>query len=153
MAKTRLTVKTELGTFTRTTARTYSHVVVVDNERAEVLESERLRRIAEQRVYLKKYELGAGGIAQDVRPLSREFDLKCHAEYLADGSYTRWIAGANETIAKLEATGPITADVPGAGVIGWAGRLDLARKLATSALATRYRTVKIFDVTTGGEVR
>jgi len=41
MAKQKLTVTTDAGTFTRTTARTYTHIVVAKGARHEVAEARR----------------------------------------------------------------------------------------------------------------
>jgi hypothetical protein len=78
--KAKLTVVTPVGTFTRTTARTYTHIVVAGPYKAE---------------WLAYYG----------------------------------IAAKNE-----------------AGVLGWCGRLDLARKLAAANTAMHFEWVRIYDV-------
>jgi hypothetical protein len=151
MAKgTKLTVATAVGTFTRTTARTYTHIVVVQGERAELLEAERLADIKTARKSLAEH-LNA---QQDLAPLKGEWRSRFHSEWLAEGKYAEWAEADRARIAKREAEGVITQDsTRPAAVIGWSGRLDLARKVATSYLANRYRTVRIFDVATGLEAR
>lgn len=99
MAKTKLTVVTPVGTFTRTTARTYTHLVAVST-------------------YTDAY-------------LAR-----AEAEYDAFPWWQQRKAAAAEW-----------------HVLGWSGRLDLARKVATSYQAGLYVHVRIFDVATGQEVR
>lgn len=153
---TKLIVKTELGTFTRTTARTYSHIVVVAGYRAELREAERLGGIARAREEAARYRRAVEtNTPDDLRrdPIARAFDLKCHAKWMADGSYQKWAESCDREAAILEAKGPITTDDDkNPGVLGWCGRLDLARKLAAGREAVRYRTVRIFDVATGQAV-
>lgn len=167
MAKTKLTVTSAYGTFTRTTARTYSHLVIAKGYMAERLEANRLAAISEATKTLAKYRSTvATGIDPDARPagtVGGNWDRECTARYLAEGKYTGWIADTEAELARLIAMGPITDDrdhyclngtngPPTWFVLGWNGRLDLARKLASSTEASRYRNVVILDVTTGLEV-
>jgi hypothetical protein len=158
MAKTKLEVKTEHGTFTRTTARTYTHLVIAKGYRAEKIEASRLFEITEARKDATRYRKV---IAQGHDP-----QFPNSAEWLAEGKYAQWAEEADQRAARLEAVGPITADLdnwglhdanlastPTWGVLGWCGRLDLARKLADTDGASRYRTVHIIDVATGQVVR
>lgn len=168
MAKPTLTVTSEFGTFTRSTARTYTHIVIVKGYKAELVEGYRLESIKTHLKDLANYRKTVEtGQCQDARPgAGGEWDRKITAVNLADGSYTRWIAANEAEVARLQAVGPITEDqntgslaanylgqAPTFSVIGWCGRLDLARKLATSTEASRYRTVVIVDVATGKAVR
>jgi hypothetical protein len=160
MAKAKLEVGTELGTFTRTTGRTYTHLVAVSGFRAELLEADRLGGIVAERKQAAKYRriVATGRNPEDRLPVHQELT----ATWIADGSLLKWAEEAEARAAKLEARGPITVDgasgwlqddapvVP--HVLGWCGRLDLARKLASSNEAARYRTVRIFEVATGMEV-
>jgi hypothetical protein len=138
MAK--LKVITDVGTFTRTTERTYTHIVVVKGYRAEKLEASRLHHIKDCKQSLERYK--------------------------ADPAYARYIPECEAELATLEARGPITkdgdhwgdfrgltSDTPQWHVHGWTGRLDLARKLYATEGASRYRDVRIYDVATGKQVR
>lgn len=167
MAKPKLTVTTEWGTFTRSTARTYTHLVIVKGYRAERIEAGRLANIADAKKRLAQYrQVVATGQCQDARPgRAGDFDRECTAKFLAEGRYAGWIQDAEQEIIRLEAVGPITEDradwgldaatlakVPTWGVLGWCGRIDLARKLATTQQAAAYRNVQIIDITTGKAV-
>jgi hypothetical protein len=157
--KTTLTVTTAIGTFTRTTARTYTHIVLVAGYKHEVAEARRQEDLKSQLAQAAKYRrILAGEKNIDIRtdhPVSEAFDRECQAQYLADGSYAKWAEKCEEAAALIIAGGPITQDGgPNSfGIIGWCGRIDLARKLANGDIARTYRTVKIFDVATGQEVR
>lgn len=156
MAKQKLTVKTDIGTFTRSTARSYEAIVVAKGEKAEALESERLGRIKEAKKEAAKYRrILASGQPEDVRdhPVSRAFDLEMHAKFLADGSYAKWIGQLDAEVAKLEALGQITQDAGDWFCHGWSGRLDLAVKEAGSSRLSRYRSVRIYEVASGALLR
>jgi hypothetical protein len=102
--KQTLTVTTEYGTFTRTTARTYTHVVVVQD-------------------------------------YSDAYQAKLRA--LAATGDSWWTA---EKVEQQITDGAV------AGVLGWSGSLQLARKVATGRLGRLYRTVAIVDVATGATI-
>jgi len=170
MAKNKLTVKTDVGTFTRTTARTYTHVVVAKGYRAEILEASRLAAIAEAKRQVAEYSrivetndptIGARKVERDGNSVARDWDIKCHTEFIADGSYAKWLANSKAEAARLEALGPITADANSWGdfgrhtstgepatwqVLGWCGRADLAGKLADSKEASKFRDVRVYAV-------
>lgn len=148
-----LTVTTEFGTFTRQTARTYTHLVIVSGERCERLEGTRLANLAEAKKNLAKYQRTIEtGQCQDARNgQAGEYDRQFTAQSLADGSFQKWVAWEQDRIQHLEAQGPITED-QGTGtwtVISWNGRLDLARKEAQGTVAARYRKVHVIEVATG----
>lgn len=164
MAKPTLTVTTDIGTFTRQTARTYTHVVVAKGYRAELIESYRQAEIKRTTKDLATYRLTvATGQCQDARPgASGNWDREMTAQHLADGSYARYIADAEAELARLTAMQPITEDRPSWGVsdanlaatpawfaLGWCGRLNLAATLAKSNEASRYRNVRVYEVATG----
>jgi hypothetical protein len=138
--KQTLTVTTDAGTFTRTTARTYSHIVVVANERHEALEARRVSNNAHIRRALKQYlEIVRTGINPEDRT---EWSRGNTAKRIADGSYANWISELQQ---KLAESTPITADVAtDLSVLGWCGRLDLAVKLAAGEEGRRYRDVRIY---------
>ena len=140
MAKQTLTVTTDAGTFTRTTARTYSHIVVVANKRHEALEARRVSDNAHIQRDLTKYlETVRTGINPDDRT---EWKRALTAQWIADGSYAKWISQLQQELADST---PITADVAtDLSVLGWCGRLDLAVKLAAGEEARVYRDVRIY---------
>jgi hypothetical protein len=146
--KQTLTVATEVGTFTRTTARTYAFVVVVKGERAEYLESIRVADLAAKRRELARCQhVLATGVDPQARKGS-QWDLDCTAKFLAEGRYEKWVAEYTKEIAEIEARGPITEDAHDDkfGAFGWCGRLDLAIKLAETKQAQTFRHVRIYDM-------
>jgi hypothetical protein len=166
--KTALVVTSPLGTFTRSTARTYTYLVVVKGYPAERLEASRLAQIAAAQGRLALYlRTVATGQCQDARPgTAGDWDRECTARHLADGSFQQWIAENRAEIARLTARGPITQDAegwslsdenlastPAWDVAGWCGRFDLAAKLAATPTLQAYREVAIVDVATGAVVR
>ena len=155
MAKaTKLTVTSTLGTFTRTTARTYTHLVVVKGYRAEVREAQRQANLANAKKTVAEYRLVvATGVCQNARPgTAGDWDRKCTAQFLAEGIYTKLIATLDAKLADPVLNTPITKDDAGDyGVIGWCGRLDLADKLVDQQ--GHYRHVAIIDVATGAVVQ
>jgi hypothetical protein len=149
MAKQKLTVTTDAGTFTRTTARTYTHIVVAKGVRAELLEARRLRDLASARKNAAEYQdAHDNGTLYDARPagtVGGDWDRECHAAFRAEGKYAGWAQDARERAAKHEARGVITADEGDTFIIlGWAGRADLAAKVAVTELARDYRDVRIY---------
>lgn len=98
MAKRKLVVKTDVGTFTRTTARTYTHIVIVSRYTDAQL-------------------------------------AKMDAVYSEGNAW--WTAKKAEDAAGTWRE------------LGWAGRLDLAVKVATGVYASHYQHVRIVDVKTG----
>lgn len=153
MAK-KLTVKTDIGTFTRTTARSYEAIVVVKGERAEQLEAERIAGIKHAKEQAERYRgILATGQPDNVREHARDFDLECHRTFMADGSYAKWAEQEAATAARLEAQGPITEDAGDWFCHGWSGRLDLAVKEASSSRLSRYRSVRIYEVASGALLR
>lgn len=153
MAKPTLNVTSEFGTFTRQTARAYTHLVIVRGVKAEKVEAYRLDAIASNRKLIARYrKQAATGVSDCPRAYSVDDLLKWAAQYEAE-------------VARLVAVGPVTTDkaswgadeknlasVPtDFGVVGWCGRLDLARKLAEKESRT-WREVVILEVETGATV-
>lgn len=154
MAKQKLTVKTDVGTFTRSTDRTYAYIVVAKGERAEKLEAERLAGIAHAKEQADRYSrILASGQPDDIREHARDFDMKMHAQFMADGSYAKWAEQEAATAARLEAQGAITEDAGDWFCHSWCGRLDLAIKEASSSRLERFRHVRIYDVDSDALVR
>jgi hypothetical protein len=149
---TKLKVSSPLGTFTRTTVRTYTHLVVVRGKKHETLEAQRLRGIASWKKEAAKYrEVIAAGFDRTDRN-NGGFDQKFTAEKLADGSYAKWATECETSARELEARGPITEDGDNDAwaFIGWCGRLDLAQKLY--AQQDDWRHVAIVSVADGSVV-
>jgi hypothetical protein len=145
--KLTLSVVTPVGTFTRTTARTYTHVVVVGGHKAALREARRLEDIASARASARRYREVIATNGASAQP----FERSIVREALADGSYVKWAEKAEALAATLEAS-PITVDGE-PGVIGWCGRPDLAAKLAGKERASgMWVWVRVFDVVTGAEV-
>lgn len=149
MAKTtKLTVKTDVGTFTRTTARTYTHLVVAKGVRHEILEAERLTKLQSLTNERARY---AATILSGIDPQHPEHV----ADWLAAGLYAKWVAGLNERIAAIAT--PITEDRGTSwDVLGWCGRPDLAFRKATEKgrvhyydSASRHREVRVYAVADG----
>lgn len=158
MAKSKLTVKTDVGTFTRQTDRTYTHIVVVEGVPAKTAERDRLRMIewAQDSVDYLAGEIAKGETHR------RDYRGQPYGE-----PYAEELEDRRRVLAERQALPVITADVRTEwAVIGWAGRLDLARKVADSAVtptkAKRSRTgyvapaqhvhARIYDVATGLQV-
>lgn len=149
MAKHKLTVTTEHGTFTRTTARTYAFLVAARGRRVDEINHRRER----ERIYLTK-ELAkyravveSGIVPANFRSSSTLDDYRRYAANTAveiehlDAKYDREIVEA-----EAAAGAPFAA-----GGASWSSRFDLARREADK-LRTFYRDVRIFDVATGAEV-
>lgn len=135
MANPKLTVTTPEGTFTRQTARTYTHLVITRGYRAELLEAKRLQEIPYFRKLARNYRKGLDGYGTPARTPQDQLNT--------------WADEYDQRAADLEAKGPITQDHDrGWGLAGWCGRLDLAVKLADQEAKT-YRQVKIYRVADG----
>ena len=95
------------------TARTYTRVMVAGGYRAEQVEAYRLTQTASMWKEVAKHcRAIETGECQDARqyPVSRAFDLRCHAAFLAEGKYALWIHRGPARIAQLEPAGTITVD-------------------------------------------
>jgi len=143
MAKQKLTVTTDAGTFTRTTARTYTHIVVAKGARHEVAEARRQANLQSLRDIVARYRKT---LVTGVDPTDRnEYHRAQTARSIADGSYATWIPEYDARIAAAEAVAPITEDIGTTfGLVGWCGRADLAVKLANTEGAQEYRDVRIY---------
>lgn len=164
--KATLVVVTPVGTFKRSTARTYTHLVVVGPKRAEWLEEKRVAKIASRRKSVAKHEAaiadnGAAELAAErARVIRNGLAVVDADKWIAQIAYIHeapaqieYRDAALAEIATLEAKGTITADEGAPEVLGWCGRLDLARKLANTEQATPHRFVHIYEVATGAEVK
>lgn len=141
MAKQTIKVITEHGTFTRQTARPYAYIVIVKGKRAEVLEARRLDEIAVERRNARRYR---AQVATGVSDCPRAYSVEDLAQ---------WAVAAEARAAALEARGPITVDEGDTfDALGWCSRFDLARKLADSTDAARFRSIEIVDIATGAIV-
>lgn len=152
MAK-KLTATTPVGTFTRKTDRTYTHVVVAEGVLASALARTWDTTIANETRFAADYaEAIARGdaglqVCKHPRTQATAWDIKCAEQSYADGSYTRWLADSREHVAKLLADGRPTKNVPGVVLLGWCGRPDLASKLASrEAGGGYYYGVRVYPV-------
>ena len=103
MAKTtKLTVATDVGTFTRKTVRTYTHLVLVKGFRAEVLEASRQRELESQLEQAARYAAIQEGIRSDVRPSCVDFDTRFQNEHRASGDYGKWATECCAHAARLQ---------------------------------------------------
>lgn len=139
MANPKLTVTTPEGTFTRRTARNYTHLVVAGPTRHEVAEAERLANLDHYSLMARRYARLKGS---DGKPLEARW-LDRAAE---------WAGSEAKAAAHQANMGPITTDQGTWGVLSWNSRLDLARAEATRDTASRYREVRIYEVATGNLV-
>lgn len=117
----KITVETEVGTFSRRTARTYTHIVVAVGGFSQA--------------YTARLRVGAAEFeaAQAVKP---EGDDAYRSHFNREG-IERKIAAAAERVA----------------VLGWSGRLDLARKVTAGYEAGLYADVRIYETATGARAR
>lgn len=136
MAKSKLTVTTPEGTFTRTTARTYTHLVVAGPTRAEVAEDDRLKELAHCSKAARRY---AQLKDVDGKPLEPRWWDRAAA----------WAAEEAQRAAHLANRGRITSDQGTTGVLCWNSRLDLAMTEARRDTSQRFRTVRVYEVATG----
>lgn len=153
MATPKIVVTTDVGTFSRKTARTYTHIVVVKGERFEVLEAYRLSVIKELQKTIKGYEAdlvdgGAGRREKERNQSIRAGVTPGRAADIFDFYTAEWIqthlTSSRVELAKLQAAGEVTEDRGTWFVFGWCGRKDLAVKLAGTA--DRFRCVRIYNV-------
>lgn len=147
-------VVTEVGTFTRTTARSYSHIVVVGPVRAAYLERRRQEQMAAAADDAVRYaKIAETGVNPRMSKSPSEHDVLCHEKFLSDGSYMLWSRQAEASLASLTEKGEITASEGAPAAYGWCGRLELARRQRASVAAQGiYEWVRVFDVATGLEV-
>jgi len=150
MAKRTLTVTTEFGTFTRTTHRDYTYVIVAGPRRFESREQERQAEMRGSRESIAYYRRIIDNGGDPDAPLWRQ---KYIAEGLASGEYAKALASARARLTTNDARGVITEDSGKPCAWGWSSRLDLARKEAASSRLRWARWVRIFDIATGQEVK
>lgn len=161
--KNKLTVKTYRGTFTRTTARKYSHVVVarVDEERARkrahtLTKAEINNARANFEYYSRQVELGPEGLkAEHNHKWSYPRTDESFVEDVRDAS-ERIEGGFDCYVAKLisEKVARFEEFVADGGLefhaFAWCGRLDLAHGQATNATRRGLIDVEIFPVEQDG---
>ncbi len=148
MPKTKYTVVTDLGTFTRQTHRTYSHIVVVKDytkEHCEGVRRDCIKSLLKDIVEYERDEKDGGAAYRAKHNGTGAYAGVCdfyNAEWIA-----KHLASAREQLVKHTAKGPVTKDVENeAGPLGWCGSLTLARKLASGSMARVHRTVRIYAV-------
>ena len=136
------------GTHTRDTKRTYTHLVLSTGHTPAVAEQHTQASLAYQRKQLVEYE---AVVARGIVPAG--FSM------LTVDQYRGWAADIRNSLPTLE-QGPERARVAAEqraagnafGCHGWAGRLDLAVKLAEGAVRDGYNRVTILDAVTGQPV-
>lgn len=148
MAK--LTATTPFGTFSRKTARAYTHVVIAEGVLASALQKNYDASAASFRQNIARYEQTLANYRAGVDPRKcdshcrpagtegGEWDRTCTARYLANGNYEKWLQDSKDGLVKLFTRGRPTCNAPGTTLIGWCGRKDLAEKLASSTAAHGY---------------
>lgn len=134
--KTKLTVKTDVGTFTRTTARTYGFVVVgvgANDAYFERMRAFELTMLAENIAYEQRQLDGAEKI----------YDWETR-ETIAEN-----IAANRARIANIDAeVAARRARMTPPKAVCWTSRIDLARKAAANHYKGSHRAdVRIYDLT------
>lgn len=139
MAKIKLTVTTEVGTFTRTTARTYEYIVVSKGLKESYLRARGEESLAYNRKLETRYQAVVDGktTQYDGRPIAA-WQMPEFPGYLA--GVQDEIRTHAERLAKDIADNQAHAFF----VQGWAGRLDLARKVADKL--SIYMDVRIYSL-------
>lgn len=145
--KTLLTVKTDYGTFTRTTARTYAFVIAVRALRPSLLIA---NREGERKQLVKDIEHYTDVVTTGMVPAEyRSLPLDNYKEYLEhatdrlntldDRHHEQWLQNKREATLNMEG-------------VAWSATLHNA-DAAARKLAERFNEVRIFDTTTGALVR
>lgn len=124
--KVKLSVTTPLGTFTRTTARVYTHVIASRGRPVawQVKNAEQAIRSAQANI--RYYQSGVS---------------RSTPEQIANG-----IASEQKRIARYSDPAFLAAEAQAVTMWGWASRLDLAEKVAAKARSYGYTDVQIFEV-------
>jgi hypothetical protein len=161
MART-LTVSHPIyGTHTRKTDRTYTHVVVSCGDspaHAKKLADANLAGYRKQSAEYRHVQAGgqpstAQGrqwLAQDIARDGRDVVLAQYAEYAAEAEAKAAKCEAEVTAAPARAEQRARDNA--FGLVGWAGRLDLALKTAEQARRDGGQRVTILDVASGAVV-
>jgi hypothetical protein len=141
-AKPKLRVTTPVGTFTRSTDRTYSHIVVSRGYSPSYVRDRLARELAYNRKLEREYAaVVAGG------PLSAIYESQRDRFPAYLDEVRGEIAGHEAKLAQWLADSAAATY----SIVGWCGRLDLARKLAAKQ-AGMDQDVRIFQLD-GQEVK
>lgn len=152
MAKRKLTVVTEFGTFSRQTDRQYQFVIISRGLHAHVVERRHRDAIAYALDSIQFYE------KELAKPGDAHFSYSTtHDGVKLTGRQTAELALAQyresvQNDARDLASKLASAAAEGFGASSWSSRFDLARKAAADA-AEYNMDVRIIDVATGKEVR
>lgn len=146
MAKTKLSVKSDLGTFTRTTDRPYAFIVAT-RETAAWLEEQRAQRVAYATDSVKYHtELLATAERREEHGHVWLFQAgKAYSSSTVEGA-ERDLRRAQDVVDNRQQ--PIVDDAQAWGAFQWSSRLDLARKTANGINRAHYY-VAVVDVATG----
>jgi len=142
MAKNKLTAQYKGQTFTRTTDRVYTHIVVArySHEHAvSQIAAYAVDLVQTNFAYYSRVVAGTSGHTQT------EADVQRAKEFVEGGreaSIARHTAKMTEEVAQRKAKGHYDKWV----VIGWCGRPDLATKLLAQTSAPSYAEVHIVPV-------
>lgn len=147
--KTLLTVVTDYGTFTRTTARTYAFLIAVRALKPSWLKARREADRAELTKDIKHYsEVVLSGVVPAQYASSSSID-----------SYKRYLEDSIQALANLDAKyaaqlkdNAHQATLPMGPQASWSAKLWNAEAEARK-LAEHHNEVRIFDATTGKLVR
>jgi hypothetical protein len=142
MAKPKLVVTTPVGVFSRSTDRTYSHIVVARGGKPSWIRARLARELA---YYLEQERDYAAVVAGGPLRAIYEEQRSLYPEYLA--RVRQEIACHEERLAATLAASAASVH----GCHGWCGRLDLARKLASKTAETQL-DVRVYTLD-GQEVK
>lgn len=164
-------VETEVGTFARTSARTYTHIVIsrglteeeiTKHSEADVRYMLKLKADYDAAVELSRSSglrvYHGGPSANDIRAglydprtdTGKFVTVPGGDERIGAYSHEQWQQYADDVAARI-ATAPdrLAQEIRAAngyGLHGWCGRYDLAQKLAARTVARGYQDVRIVKV-------
>lgn len=159
MKARKITATTPAGTFTRKTARTYTHVVIgrQDEEthqiRAHTLTRNDINNAKKNfAYYTEQAALGVDGLRRE--HLAKWSYSKSDAEFQREYTNAKALAGLGwdrylETVRDRQIQNHFDALSRGCfqmGALNWCGRLDLAQKEAAKAQKQGFRDVAIYPV-------
>lgn len=150
-SKQQLTVTTQFGTFTRSTARKYQFLVISCGEGEAGIRTYYAKQLADAKKGAARYAKAAEfATANPGRPFEG-FTFPA-------ADWQQWANNCEQAAAENEgkmfaALAANAARITGQKYIvqGWSGSLQLARMVANKALKNNYLNVRIIEVATGQE--